>query len=55
MILIANPLKLFTYTAKNTVRHRAIINDYKEQIHSSYNTIEESTQTDIAPPQLHPP
>lgn len=51
MILVASALKPFTYTAKNTARRQAIINDYEEEIGLLYDTVEETTQTNITPPQ----
>jgi len=50
MILVAKPFKPFTYTAKNTVRRQATINDYAEEIDELYATVDETMQRDIAPP-----
>ncbi|KAJ4476520.1 hypothetical protein C8R41DRAFT_845764 [Lentinula lateritia] len=52
MILVANPKKPFTYTAKNTARRQAILNDYETEIQKLYDAVEESSQPSIpAPPQ----
>ncbi|OBZ79958.1 L-aminoadipate-semialdehyde dehydrogenase large subunit [Grifola frondosa] len=50
MILVASPSKPFTYTAKNTARRQAIINDYEGEIDALYDAVAETTQADIAPP-----
>ncbi|PBL02838.1 acetyl-CoA synthetase-like protein [Armillaria gallica] len=50
MILVAKPGKPFTYTAKNTARRQAILDDYSEEITAIYKTVEESTQANIPPP-----
>lgn len=50
MILVASPTKPFTYTAKNTVRRQATINDYAPEIDELYATVDESMQRDITPP-----
>ncbi|KAF5371569.1 hypothetical protein D9758_003563 [Tetrapyrgos nigripes] len=51
MILVANPAKPFTYTAKNTARRQAILDDYAQEINEMYRTVEESTQSSIPAPQ----
>ncbi|PCH43993.1 acetyl-CoA synthetase-like protein, partial [Wolfiporia cocos MD-104 SS10] len=50
MITVAKPSKLFMYTAKNTARRQAVINDYEEEINALYDIVEESTQSSIPPP-----
>ncbi|KAK0491291.1 hypothetical protein IW261DRAFT_1547429 [Armillaria novae-zelandiae] len=50
MILVAKPRKPFTYTAKNTARRQAILDDYSEEILAVYKTVEEGTQASIPPP-----
>ncbi|KAK0230496.1 hypothetical protein IW262DRAFT_1453406 [Armillaria fumosa] len=40
MILVAKPRKPFTYTAKNTARRQAILDDYSEDILAVYKTYE---------------
>jgi len=50
MILIARPSKPFTYTAKSTARRQAIISDYQEEIDALYDTVQETTHSDIATP-----
>ncbi|THV07008.1 acetyl-CoA synthetase-like protein [Dendrothele bispora CBS 962.96] len=51
MILVASPAKPFTYTAKNTARRQAILNDYDKEIERLYETVDESTQAGIPPPE----
>ncbi|KAL0569048.1 hypothetical protein V5O48_012925, partial [Marasmius crinis-equi] len=50
MILVASPAKPFTYTAKNTARRQAILNDYAEEISKIYDIVSETTQSKIPPP-----
>lgn len=50
MILVSKPSKPFTYTAKNTARRQAIINDYEEEIDELYANVDETTQPGIALP-----
>ena len=50
MILVAKPSKPFTYTAKNTARRQAIINDYEQEIEDLYAAVDETTQAMIVPP-----
>ncbi|EPS94433.1 hypothetical protein FOMPIDRAFT_1038850 [Fomitopsis schrenkii] len=52
MIIVANPSKPFTYTAKGTVRRQAVIEEYAEEIDALYAKVEDSTQASIPPP-LH--
>lgn len=52
MILVAKPDKPFTYTAKNTARRQAVINDYEPEINALYDTVAESTQTSIPTPEV---
>lgn len=51
MIILASRSKPFTYTAKNTARRGAVINDYEQEIESLYRVVEDSIQTDISPPE----
>ncbi|KAJ6472708.1 hypothetical protein C8R47DRAFT_1295530, partial [Mycena vitilis] len=44
MILVSQPTKPFTYTAKNTARRQAIIDDYESEIAELYSTVEQTTQ-----------
>ena len=39
------------YTAKNTARRQAILRDYEPEIEELYHTVEQSAQTELAPPQ----
>ncbi|KAH9841056.1 uncharacterized protein C8Q71DRAFT_436612 [Rhodofomes roseus] len=50
MIIVSNPSKPFTYTAKSTARRQAVIDDYAEEIDAAYDRVEESTQSSIPPP-----
>ncbi|THU97197.1 acetyl-CoA synthetase-like protein [Dendrothele bispora CBS 962.96] len=50
MILVASPSKPFTYTAKNTTRNNAIIKEYASEIEAIYDSLEESTQSNIPAP-----
>ncbi|EPS94264.1 hypothetical protein FOMPIDRAFT_1055251 [Fomitopsis schrenkii] len=52
MIVVANPSKPFTYTAKGTVRRQAVLEEYAEEIGALYAKVEDSTQASIPPP-LH--
>lgn len=45
MIIVSLPSKPFTYTAKNTARRQAILQDYELEIEG------ETTQTDITAPE----
>ncbi|THU98749.1 acetyl-CoA synthetase-like protein [Dendrothele bispora CBS 962.96] len=51
MLLVASPAKPFTYTAKNTARRQAILDDYDTEIKRLYETVNESTQAGIPPPE----
>lgn len=50
MITVSSPEKPFTYTAKNTLRRQAIINEYEAEINALYDVVEESTQADLKAP-----
>ena len=43
-------IQTFTYTAKDTARRQAIINDYDQEIEALYAAVDETAQTMIAPP-----
>ncbi|CCM04238.1 uncharacterized protein FIBRA_06405 [Fibroporia radiculosa] len=47
---MAKPSKPFTWTAKNTPRRSAIINEYADEIDTLYDQVEESTQSNIPSP-----
>lgn len=51
MILVAKPSKPFEHTPKGTPRRLAVISQYKNEIESAYTAVEESSQSDIAPPE----
>ena len=48
--MVALPSKPFTYTAKNTPRRPAIINEYAEEIEALYAAADEATEQDLSPP-----
>lgn len=48
--MVANPSKPFTYTAKNTARRTAIIDEYAEEIEALYAAADEASEDDLAPP-----
>lgn len=50
MIMVTSPSKPFTYTAKNTTRRPAIIKEYAQEIDALYNAVDESAETEVAPP-----
>ncbi|KAJ6471940.1 hypothetical protein C8R45DRAFT_1013604 [Mycena sanguinolenta] len=47
MILVARPDKPFTYTAKMTVRRKAVIADYEAEIAAVYETVEDTATLNI--------
>ncbi|KAJ3481757.1 hypothetical protein NLI96_g7439 [Meripilus lineatus] len=50
MIIITDPAKPFTYTAKNTLRRQAIVAEYEPEIEALYAAVDETTQADLTPP-----
>ncbi|PBK69900.1 hypothetical protein ARMSODRAFT_974971 [Armillaria solidipes] len=50
MIIVTKPGRPLTYTAKNTVRRQAALNDYSAEIETLYKTVEDSTRAGILPP-----
>ena len=50
MIIVTDPAKPFTYTAKNTLRRQAIVAEYEPEIEALYAAVDETTQADLAPP-----
>ncbi|KAI0060400.1 acetyl-CoA synthetase-like protein [Artomyces pyxidatus] len=50
MILVSSPSKPFEYTMKGTPRRSVAIAAYKQEIDALYQSVEESSQTDIEPP-----
>ena len=50
MIIVAKPTKPFTYTAKNTVRRQAILDDYNSEIDALYDAVSDTAQEDLTPP-----
>ena len=51
MVLVTSPSKPFEFTAKGTPRRQACIVAYSEEIDALYRKIEESSQTEIEPPE----
>jgi hypothetical protein len=51
MVLVESSAKPFTYTAKNTPRRQAIINEYEPEIDAAYQAVRESSQTDVPSPE----
>lgn len=51
MIVVSSAEKPFMYTAKNTARRQAILQDYEPEIEELYRTVEESAQAELKPPQ----
>ncbi|KAK0230498.1 hypothetical protein IW262DRAFT_1478004 [Armillaria fumosa] len=50
MIIVAKPGRPFVYTAKNTVRRQAVLNDYRAEIVTLYETVEDRARSGILPP-----
>ncbi|KAH8114663.1 acetyl-CoA synthetase-like protein [Phellopilus nigrolimitatus] len=50
MIIVSSPEKPFAYTAKNTARRQAIIQNYELEIDTLYYAVQETTQSDIPLP-----
>ncbi|KZT73709.1 acetyl-CoA synthetase-like protein [Daedalea quercina L-15889] len=50
MILVANPSKPFSWTAKRTVRRGAVTKDYENEINALYDSVEASSQSSVTPP-----
>lgn len=51
MIMVTSPDKPLEYTAKGTPRRQVCIAAYTEEIDALYKRVEESSQTDLAPPR----
>lgn len=51
MIIVSSPSKPFEFTSKGTPRRHYIINKYEPEIKALYETIKESSQTDIPVPE----
>ncbi|RPD63492.1 acetyl-CoA synthetase-like protein [Lentinus tigrinus ALCF2SS1-6] len=51
LVLVTSPSKPFEFTAKGTPRRQACITAYSDEIDDVYRKMEESSQTDIAPPE----
>ncbi|KAJ7596508.1 NRPS-like enzyme [Mycena floridula] len=48
MILVADPAKPFTYTAKATIRRQAILDSYAHEIRNAYDAVASISHTDQA-------
>ncbi|PBK75297.1 NRPS-like enzyme [Armillaria solidipes] len=52
MILVAKPSKPFEFTAKGTVRRKAVLKAYDQEIEDLYRAVDDASHADIAIPQL---
>ena len=50
MIIVSSPNKPFVWTAKNTPRRQAILQDYEPEIENLYRNVEETAQIELSPP-----
>ena len=50
MIIVSTRAKPFSYTAKNTARRQAILQDYEPEIEALYHAMEDSAQTVLPAP-----
>ena len=50
MITVTSPSKPFTYNAKGTIRRRASIKEYQDEISAAYDAVKESSQENITAP-----
>ncbi|KAG8930870.1 hypothetical protein FRC02_003563 [Tulasnella sp. 418] len=50
MIIVADPKRPFVFTPKGTVKRKAVIQEYTEEIDAVYRAVEESSLADIRPP-----
>lgn len=50
MILVSSPSKPFTFTAKNSVRRQAVIQEYDDEIKAIYFAVDETGRADIPSP-----
>ncbi|KAI0712724.1 acetyl-CoA synthetase-like protein [Cerioporus squamosus] len=51
MVIVTSPSKPFEFTAKATPRRQACLAAYSQEIDAVYRRVEESSQTDITPPE----
>ncbi|KAK0218397.1 NRPS-like enzyme [Armillaria nabsnona] len=52
MILVAKPSKPFEFTAKGTVRRKAVLKAYDQEIEDLYKSVDDASHADIVIPQL---
>ncbi|PBK69905.1 acetyl-CoA synthetase-like protein [Armillaria solidipes] len=50
MIIVTKPGRPLAYTAKNTVRRQAVLHDYRAEIATLYETVEDHARCGILPP-----
>ena len=50
MILVSSRSKPFTFTAKNSVRRQAVIQEYDDEIKAIYFAVDETGRADIPSP-----
>lgn len=52
MIIIANPAKPFEFTVKGTLRRKAVLQVYEQEIEALYKTVDDVSHADVVIPQL---
>ncbi|KAK0472519.1 NRPS-like enzyme [Armillaria novae-zelandiae] len=52
MVIIANPAKPFEFTVKGTLRRKAVLKAYEEEIEALYKNVDEVSHADVVIPQL---
>ncbi|PBL03992.1 NRPS-like enzyme [Armillaria gallica] len=52
MILVAKPSKPFEFTAKGTIRRKAILKAYDQEIEDLYKSVDDTSHADVVIPQL---
>ncbi len=52
MILVAKPSKPFEFTAKGTVRRKAVLKAYDQEIEDLYKAVDDASHADVVIPQL---
>ncbi|KAF8311061.1 acetyl-CoA synthetase-like protein [Clavulina sp. PMI_390] len=50
MVILAKPTKPFTFTGKGSIRKRAVVEEYTEEIDAAYAALEAGTSTDVEAP-----
>ncbi|KAK0480363.1 NRPS-like enzyme [Armillaria novae-zelandiae] len=52
MIIVANPSKPFEFTAKRTVRRKAVLKAYNQEIEDLYRAVDDASHAGVVIPQL---